>query len=129
MLIVLAPVAICGLPMFLVAWFLNYVSIITDRYGHSNFTAGVLNPIPRGTSDQIDYFMSSQATQHEVFRIHPLRQVNVVFSVAVVVLLVACNRFILLQFTDFAVLFMFPFQYKFVPRAAQPWRLYNQRKP
>ena len=73
--------------------FLDSILIITDRYGHVNFTAGVLNPTSRGTSDQIDYFMSSQATQHEVFRIHPLRQVNVVFSVAVGVLLVACNSF------------------------------------
>jgi hypothetical protein len=92
MLIVLAPVAICGFPMFLVACFLNSIST-TDRYGHVNFTAGVLNPTSRGASDQIDYFMSSQATQHEVFRIHPLRQVNVVFSVAVGVLSVACNSF------------------------------------
>jgi len=97
MLIVLAPVAICGFPMFLVACFLNSIST-TDRYGHVNFTAGVLNPTSEKfqyltLSDQIDYFMSSQATQHEVFRIHPLRQVNVVFSVAVGVLLVACNSF------------------------------------
>jgi hypothetical protein len=55
--------------------------------------APVLNPNSRDTS-RFDYFMSSQATQHEVFRIHPLRQVSVVFSVAGAVLLVACDQFV-----------------------------------